>query len=107
VTGRQRQENIDRFQTDRDCRIMIANQGAGGVGCNLTAASHSIYYSRNFSLEHDLQSEARNYRGGSEIHTKITRIDLVAPDTIDATVLKALADKVNVADAILNWVDRV
>jgi SNF2 family DNA or RNA helicase len=107
VTGRQRQENIDRFQDDSACRVMIANQGAGGVGCNLTAASHSIYYSRNFSLEHDLQSEARNYRGGSERHVKITRIDLVTPDTIDATVLKALADKVSISEAILQWSDRV
>jgi len=55
----------------------------------------SIFYSRNFSLEYDIQAEARNYRGGSERHTKVTRYDLVTPGTIDEQVLKAhlLANK--------------
>lgn len=101
VSGKDRQGNIDRFQTDPACRVMIANQGAGGVGVNLTAASYSIFYSRNFSLEQDLQAEARNYRGGSEIHPKITRIDLVAKGTIDEVILEALANKFNLSEQIL------
>jgi SNF2 family DNA or RNA helicase len=102
VKASERQANIDRFQTDPDCRFIIANQAAGGVGINLTAASYSIYYSRNFSLEQDLQSEARNYRGGSEIHEKITRIDIVCPNTIDEIVLDALTRKLDLAESILD-----
>lgn len=101
-----RAEVIEAFQNDPDIRVLIGNQGAGGIGVNLTTASYSIYFSRNFSLEHDLQSEARNYRGGSEVHAKITRIDLVSKETIDEHVLEALALKQNVSDSVLKDIAR-
>ena len=101
MTDNARQNSIDNFQTDPTVRIMIANPAAGGVGVTLTAASYMIYYSRSFHLEHDLQSEARCHRGGSEIHEKITRIDIVAPGTIDQKVLEALERKENLASGIL------
>lgn len=100
-SAKEKSEQVKQFETDTDTRVIIANQGAGGVGINLVAASYSIFYSRNFSLEHDLQAEARNWRGGSERHVKITRIDLVAPATIDEFVLKALARKQSISDSIL------
>jgi SNF2 family DNA or RNA helicase len=81
--------------------VLIANQGAGGVGVNLVEAANSIYYSRDFSLEKDIQSEARNYRGGSEIHEKVTRYDLVTKGTIDVEVLKALRLKKDVLEFLL------
>lgn len=101
MTAKAQQEAIDALQTDPTVRVMVANQQAAGVGITLTAASYAIYYSRNFSLEADLQSEARTHRGGSEIHEKITRIDLVCPETIDETVIQALYRKENLAEAIL------
>lgn len=95
---------VDTFNNDEKCRVFIGHPGALGIGINLIAASYSIYYSRNHSLEQDLQSEARNYRGGSEIHKKITRIDLVAEDTIDEAILEALDKKLDNAEKILNYV---
>lgn len=97
-----RTEAIESFTKDDGVRVFISNPGAGGIGINLVEASYSIFYSRSFSLEHDLQAEARNYRGGSEQHLKITRIDLVARDTIDEIILKALANKQDIASKILD-----
>lgn len=85
--------NVERFNTDDSCRVFIGNPGSGGVGINLVSSDVAIVYSRNFSLEQYLQAEARNHRGGSEIHQKITKIELVTPETIDELVLKALANK--------------
>lgn len=96
-----REGAITSFQSDSAIRVLIGNQGAGGIGVNLTAASYAIYYSRSFSLEHDVQSEARNYRGGSELHLKITRIDLVAKGTIDEKVLEALESKQAISNEVL------
>jgi SNF2 family DNA or RNA helicase len=81
--------------------VLIGHPGSGGIGVNLTASSVSIFYSRGFSLEHDIQAEARNYRGGSERHDKITRIDLVAPGTIDEEVVRKLHAKQTISDVIL------
>jgi len=101
ISTSDRQEAMDLFNSSPRIRVLIGNQGAGGIGVSLIAASYSIYYSRNFSLEHDLQSEARNFRGGSEIHDKITRIDLVAKSTIDEKVLLALSNKQAISDKVL------
>jgi SNF2 family DNA or RNA helicase len=100
----ERNAAMTEFESDSKIRVMIANQGAGGVGINLISSDVSIYFSKTYSLEQDLQSEARNYRGGTEkLHTKVTRIDLVAPDTIDEVVNEALAKKLNASEAILKW----
>lgn len=102
-----REEDMQRFREEADCRVMIANQSAGGVGINLIESNYSIYYSKGFSLEHDLQSEARNYRGGSHVHEKVTRIDLIAKDTIDEYVNMSLKNKENIAQKILSWKEKL
>lgn len=101
ITQKTKLENVDKFNTDPDCRVLLGHPGSGGIGINLVAASYSIFYSRTFSLEQDLQAEARNHRGGSEIHPKITRIDLVAQDTMDELILKRLASKIEISDKVL------
>lgn len=94
-------KNVERFNTDSDCRVFIGHPGSGGIGINLVSASYSITYSRNFSLEQDLQAKARNYRGGSEIHEKITRVELIARNTIDELIYKRLASKQEISDKVL------
>jgi SNF2 family DNA or RNA helicase len=90
-----------KFREDPDVRVLIGHPGSGGIGVNLVEASYMIYYSRSFSLEYDIQSEARAYRGGSNIHTSVTRIDIVTPGTIDELVLKSLASKTALSASIL------
>jgi len=92
---------MQSFETEASCRVCICNAVSSGVGINLIAASYSIVYSRNFSLESEIQSLARNYRGGSEIHQKITRIDLVATGTIDELIKEALREKKSIGDALI------
>lgn len=94
-------EAVADFQDPKGCRVIIANPGAGGIGISLVAASYMIYYSRGFSLEHDIQSESRNHRSGSEQHAKITRIDIITPNTIDEFVAKRLFQKQALSDTIL------
>ena len=95
-----RHQTIQDFQAG-NIRALIAHPKAGGVGVNLTAASFSIHYLKDFNLVNDLQCEARNYRAGSEIHKRITRIDIIAQDTIDEQISTALRAKKSVQDFIL------
>lgn len=103
ISDRDKQKNMEEFRKDESVRVMIANQAAAGVGINLVEASYMIYYSKNFSLEQDLQSEARAYRGGSQIHPKVTRIDLVCKGTIDEMVTESLANKQQVAERLIDY----
>jgi len=97
--------NIESFESDPKIRVCIGSQ-AVGIGFNMVSSSMSIYYSRNFNLGHDVQSEARNYRGGSERHEAVYRIDLVAPDSLDRHVLQALSEKKSLsAKLIKDFVD--
>ena len=106
ITGDQsaseKQQALDNF-----CRgtsnVLIANPAAGGAGINITEAKYAIYYTRNYSLEQFLQSEARNYRAGSTMHSSVTHYHLVATGTLDEVIADALLAKQSVADAVLRW----
>lgn len=108
ITGDQstneKRESELAFQKDPKTMVIISNPSAGGSGVNLTAASHSIIYSRGFSLAHALQSEARNHRSGSEIHEKIIKIDLAIKDSLDGQVMEALNNKHQISKDILDLV---
>lgn len=95
---------VNSFQNDPNVRVVIGNRRAGGIGINLTAASYSIVFSRNFSLADELQSEARNHRGGSEIHDQIVKIDLCVKDTIEEAVIQALWNKEDVSKQVIDIV---
>ncbi len=101
ITPKKKTEAVDSFNTDGNVRVFIGHPGSGGIGINLVVASYSIFYSRNFSLEQDLQASARNHRGGSEIHEKVTRIDLVAEGTIDELILQRLKSKEAMGESII------
>ena len=96
----ERQEIIRRFQDpNSDLQYLISNTQTGGYGITLTEASNVIYYSNNYDLEKRLQSEARIDRIGQ---TKpMTYIDLVAEDTIDIKIQKALRTKMNIASDVM------
>ena len=97
-------EAVDRFKSDPSVRVFLGHPGSGGIGINLVAASYSIVYSRTFSLEQDIQAEARNYRGGSKEagHAKITRISVVTSNTIEIEVVKRLANKEQIGESLLH-----
>lgn len=101
ISQAKKMEAVDKFNTDPSTKVFIGHPGSGGIGINLVSAGYSIFYSRSFSLEQDLQAEARNHRGGSSIHSKVVRYDLVAKGTIDELVLTRLANKVSISEQVL------
>lgn len=109
VTGREKPEDrwrsIEAFQAG-EIQYLICHPKAGGVGVNLTAASWSIHYTKNFDLVLDLQAGARNYRAGSERHKRIVRVDLVVPDTVDEDIHESLLHKFDVQEILLRMYKR-
>ena len=97
----ERGNNIDKFKQDKEVAVLIANRQACSEGINLAEASYSITYSRGFSFSQEKQAEARNYRSGSEQHKKITHFNLIAKGTIDEKIIKALKNKQNIAQAVV------
>lgn len=109
ITGEQsakaKDEAVARFRFG-DADTVMANPAAAGTGVNLTEAQVAIWYARTFNLEHRLQGEARNYRGGSTMHSSVYQIDLVTKDSVDELVLEALERKENIGNDMLGFVRR-
>ena len=96
----ERQELVQRFQDkESSLRFFVGQPRTGGYGITLTAATTVIYYSNSYDLEIRLQSEDRAHRIGQT--NKVTYVDIVAPDTIDEKILKALQEKINLAQTVL------
>ncbi len=99
TTMEDRQDNIKKFQEDPKCRFFVGTTQTGGYGITLTAASTMVYYSNGYDLEKRLQSEARIDRIGQKY--PMTYIDIVTEDTIDMKIVKALRNKINIANIIM------
>jgi len=95
----ERQPNIKRFQDDPKCRFMVGTPSTGGYGITLTAANTVIYYSNGYDLEKRLQSEDRAHRIGQK--KSVTYVDLMADDTVDEKIVKALRRKISIASEVL------
>jgi SNF2 family DNA or RNA helicase len=95
-----RQDHIAQFQDVKGpTRFFVGNAQTGGYGITLTAANTVIYFSNSYDLEKRLQSEDRAHRIGQT--GSVTYVDLVAEGTIDERIIKALHQKVNIANEIM------
>ncbi len=95
----ERQNNIRKFQNDPKCRFIVGTPQTGGYGITLTEANTVIYFSNGYDLEKRLQSEDRAHRIGQK--KNVTYVDIIAEDTVDEKIVKALRDKINVASQVL------
>ena len=80
-------------------RFIVGTPQTGGYGITLTGASTMIYYSNGYDLEKRQQSEARIDRIGQE--KPMTYIDIIAENTVDEKIVKALRTKVDIATQIM------
>ena len=95
----ERQQNRDAFQNDPKVRFIVGTPQTGGYGITLTAANTVIYFSNGYDLEKRIQSEDRAHRIGQK--KSVTYVDIIAEDTVDEKIVKALRKKVNIASKIM------
>jgi len=95
----ERQGNIKKFQSDPKCRFLVGTPSTGGYGITLTAANTVIYYSNGYDLEKRLQSEDRAHRIGQK--KNVTYVDILAEETVDEKIVKALRKKINIASEVM------
>ncbi len=97
ASEKERQDIRTRFQAG-SLRFIVGNPSVGGIGLNLTAACYVIYYRRDFSLEINIQSEARVDRIGQT--RAITYFDIVCEKTVDEYILEIINKKENLSEII-------
>lgn len=79
--------------------VLATQIQAGGVGVDLTRARVCVYYSLGYSLGEYLQSRKRTHRPGQT--RSVLYVHLVAENTIDEQVYRALERRQSVIEAVL------
>ena len=92
--------NINIFQNNKDCKIMLATWQKMGTGITLTAASYAIFLDTPWTSAGFLQTQDRIHRIGSKKPVFI--YNLVCRDTIDERVLELVNDKGAMSDYIVD-----
>src|SRR5688572_26298191 len=104
VTGKTpaaaRQPIVDRFQSDGEVRVLVANIIAGGTGLNLTAATQVVFNDLDWVPTNHWQAEDRAYRIGQTRTVNVTYF--VARNTIDDFVQAVLETKATLVNAIVD-----
>ena len=95
-----RNEEIRKFQENPDCRVFVGQIAAAGLGITLTAASTMVFYSLDYSMSNFEQAKARIHRVSQK--DNCLYIYLVAKDTVDIKILRALRHKINLAKSLVD-----
>lgn len=96
----QRQANMDRFQTDAECKLFVGSIQAAGLGITLTASSHVIFAELDWVPGNLTQAEDRCHRIGQKNSVLIQH--LVLDGSVDATMAATLVEKQEVIDHALD-----
>jgi SNF2 family DNA or RNA helicase len=87
------------FQNHPKVRYFVGNPATGRFGLTLTASCTAVYYSNSYDLEHRTQSEDRIHRIGQTM--KCNYVDLIARNTVDERIIKALKLKKNIGAMVI------
>ena len=88
--------------------VLVTQIASGGIGIDLTRASLCVFYSLGHSLSEYLQAVARLYRPGQTRATRFYHLvaTLRGDTTVDGLVYKALQEKRDVIDGIVDYFKR-
>ncbi len=92
VHTRDRQNAVDRFQTENDVMLFIGNPAAAGAGITLHASYDAVYLSYSNQAAHYLQSLDRIHRRG-QLSETVNYYLLVCEKTIEESEVRRLRTK--------------
>lgn len=74
VSQKDREEQIEEFNTNPDCRLFLLTTRAGGQGINLATADTVILFDSDWNPQQDLQAQDRCHRIGQKRPVIIYRL---------------------------------
>ncbi|KAL4933366.1 SNF2 family N-terminal domain-containing protein [Aspergillus undulatus] len=95
-----RNKALDTFRDDNNITILLATIGAGGVGLNLTAASHVYIMEPQYNPAAVAQAIDRVHRLGQD--REVTTVQFLMKDSIEEKIAELAKKKQQLADMSLN-----
>ena len=96
----QRDEMVRSFQDDADgARVMLLSLKAGGVGLNLTAATHVFHFDRWWNPAVEDQATDRTYRIGQKHNVQVHKF--ITMGTLEEKIDAMLESKRDLADLVV------
>lgn len=95
-----RQNEVNKFQNDKNCKVLIGTTGAAGTGITLTAGTVEIFMDEPWNMALKEQAVDRCHRIGQK--DNITIYTLMCKDTIDERIHEIVEKKGMMADAIID-----
>lgn len=95
-----RMQEIEKFQEDPTCKVIIGTIGAMGTGITLTAASNVIFIDEPWNRALKDQAEDRAHRIGTKGTVRV--ITIICKDTIDEKILNLVYKKGKMADMLID-----
>ena len=100
IKSEDRMAEVERFQKDPNCKVIVGTIGAMGTGLTLTAASNVIFLDDPWNRALKDQAEDRAHRIGTKGTVRI--ITLICKDTIDERIFNLVAKKGRMADMLID-----
>lgn len=95
-------EEMNKFQNNKSCRVILGTTPALGTGYTLTAANTVIFVDEPWSKAIKDQAEDRCHRIGTKGTVNI--ITLICKDTIDEKIHQIIKDKGELSDRIVDGI---
>ena len=95
-----RQQKVDKFQQDPDCKLFLISLKAGGTGLNLTEAEYVYLLDPWWNPATEAQAIDRAHRIGQKRNVFAYRV--IAKDSIEEKILELQESKKALADSILS-----
>lgn len=96
----QREQNVQRFQSDSDCRVFLISLKAGGTGLNLTAADYVYLVDPWWNPAVENQAIDRCYRIGQE--KKVIAYRMICKGTVEEKISDLQKRKMAVATELIH-----
>ncbi len=89
--SQERQDEMDRFQTDKRYCVFLLSTRAGGLGVNLTAADTCILYDSDWNPHQDSQAQDRCHRFGQKNKVMVYRF--ITQNSVESHLLMRATSK--------------
>ena len=99
-TTKNRQQLVERFQNDTDCKVFLLTLKTGGTGLNLTAADMVFIFDPWWNLAAENQAIDRSHRIGQD--KTVLSYKLITQGSIEEKILQLQEKKAEIFNSIIS-----